>query len=213
MTRRRIGLTQRADTVPGRDERRDALDQRWAARLGAAGYLPIPVPNRLDDPESFVDELDLALLILTGGNDIDALEGARNTAPERDETERRLLAAAATRGLPVLGVCRGLQSMVHHSGGTLRPVAGHVAEPHPIALVAESRWPVRDGRVVNSFHDWGVTPDDLGPDFVPLALAPDGTVEAAYHRVLPQVCVMWHPERDPEDADDLALIRALAGVG
>jgi N5-(cytidine 5'-diphosphoramidyl)-L-glutamine hydrolase len=212
MTRPRIGLTQRADTVPGRAERRDALDQRWAARLGSAGYLSIPVPNRLDDPDAFVDELDLALLILTGGNDIDALDGARHSAPERDETERRLLAAAAGRGLPVLGVCRGLQSMVHHSGGRLRPITGHVAVPHPIELIAESRWPVRDGRVVNSFHDWAVDPDDIGPDFVPFALAPDGTVEAAYHRALPQVCVMWHPERDPEDADDLDLIRALVGA-
>lgn len=213
MTRARIGLTQRADTVPGRDERRDALDQRWAQRLGAAGYLPIPVPNLFDDAETFVDELELALLILTGGNDVDELDGARNTAPERDETERWLLAAAAGRRLPVLGVCRGLQSMVHHSGGTLRPIAGHVAVPHPIEVIAESRWPVRDGRVVNSFHDWAVTPDDIGPDFVPFALAPDGTVEAAYHRSLPQVCVMWHPERAPEDADDLELIRALLGAG
>jgi gamma-glutamyl-gamma-aminobutyrate hydrolase PuuD len=102
--------------------------------------------------------------------------------------------------------------MVHHGGGMLRPVEGHVASPHPIELIAESRWPVRDGRVVNSFHAWAVVPTDIGPDFVPFAVAPDGTVEAAYHRALPQVCVMWHPERDPEDADDLSLIRALVGA-
>lgn len=213
MTRTRIGLTQRADTVSGRDERRDALDQRWAELLDAAGYLPVAIPNLIADPQEFVAELDLALVILTGGNDIDALPGARNPAPERDEVERLLLAAAAAERTPVLGVCRGLQSMVHHSGGGLRPVSGHVARPHAIHLVAESRWPVRDGRVVNSFHDWAVTPADIGPDFVPLAVAPDGTVEAAYHRELPQVCVMWHPERAPEDADDLALIRALVGGG
>ena len=68
---------------------------------------------------------------------------------------------------------------------------------------------VRNGRVVNSFHDWGVVPSDLGPDLVALALAPDGTVEAARHRTLPHVCVMWHPEREPSDDDDLAMIRAL----
>ena len=127
MTRPRIGLTQRADTVPGRDERRDALDQRWAELLDGAGFRPVVIPNLLADPEEFVAELDLALLILTGGNDIDGLAGARNTAPERDAVERSLLEAAAPSRIPVLGVCRGLQSMVHHSGGTLRPVTGHVA--------------------------------------------------------------------------------------
>ena len=212
MTRTRIGLSQRADTIAGRSERRDAIDQRWAAKLDAAGYVPVPIPNLIADPAAFVEELGLALLVLTGGNDLDALAGAQNPAPERDEVERALLAAAAARGLPVLGVCRGLQSMVHNAGGTLRRVVGHVGKPHPIELVAESGWPIRGGRVVNSFHDWGVMPADIGPHFVPLALAPDGTVEAACHRALPQVCVMWHPERDPEHDDDMALVDALVGA-
>jgi gamma-glutamyl-gamma-aminobutyrate hydrolase PuuD len=211
MTRPRIGLSQRADDVPGRGERRDALDQQWAARLEAARYVPVPIPNLLAGPATFVDELDLALLILTGGNDLDALPRAQNAAPERDRLERALLDAATARGLPVLGVCRGLQSMVHHGGGKLRRVEGHVARPHPIEVAANCGWPIRNGRVVNSFHDWAVTPDELGPDLVALAFAPDGTVEAARHRALPQVCVMWHPEREPEDADDLALIDALLG--
>jgi N5-(cytidine 5'-diphosphoramidyl)-L-glutamine hydrolase len=210
--RKRIGLSQRADTVVARGERRDALDQRWAGLLEAAGYLPLPVPNLLADPEGFIGELDLALVILTGGNDLEALAGAKNTAPERDLVEQTLLEAAARRRLPVLGVCRGLQAMVHHGGGTLRRVEGHVATSHPIELVSKGDWPIRAGRVVNSFHEWAVTPGELGPDLVSLAVAPDGTVEAACHRILPQVCVMWHPEREPEDADYIALIHALVGA-
>jgi gamma-glutamyl-gamma-aminobutyrate hydrolase PuuD len=65
---------------------------------------------------------------------------------------------------------------------------------------------------VNSFHEWATTPDAMGTALVPLALAPDGTVEAAFHRTLPQVCVMWHPERGSTDEDDVALIHALVGA-
>jgi putative glutamine amidotransferase len=211
MTRIRVGLTQRADSIAGR-ERRDALDQRWPELLDAAGFLPIPIPNRLADAVSYLDELDLGLLILSGGNDLDALPDPTNSAPERDSTEQQLLAAAAARRVPVLGVCRGLQSMLHFDGARLHRVDGHVGEPHAIEVVVENRWPLRSGRVVNSFHDWAIVPGDLGPNFDALALAPDGTVEAAQHRSQPQVGVMWHPERSPEDDDDLALVRALAGV-
>ena len=210
--RTRIGLTQRADTLAGRNERRDALDQRWAELLDEAGFVPLPIPNRIADPAGYLDALDLGMLILTGGNDLDDLAGGSNTAPERDHTERQLLAAAADRRLPVLGVCRGLQSMLHADGGTLRRVEGHVAQPHAIEVVTAGEWPIRSGRVVNSFHDWAIVPADMGPHFMPYALAPDGTVEAACHRDLPQVCVMWHPERDPEDPDDLLLVRALLGA-
>jgi putative glutamine amidotransferase len=209
MTRLRIGLTQRADTVAGREERRDALDQRWPALLDAGGFLPVPIPNLVHDAAAYLDELDLAMVILTGGNDLDDLSAGSNTAPERDQLEGALLDASVSRRLPVLGVCRGLQSMVHHDGGKLRRVDGHVARPHAIQIIEQTAWPVRNGRMVNSFHDWGVTPAELGADLHAFAVAPDGTVEAVYHRDLPQVGVMWHPERAPEDADDLALIHTL----
>lgn len=204
--RPRIGVSQRADDVAGRDERRDALDQQWAVLLDREGFCPVPIPNRLADPGAFVAELDLAALILSGGNDL-------GTALDRDTTEAALLDAATEHGVPVLGVCRGLQFMVAHSGGTLRPVEGHVARPHVIAVVGSHEWPIRDGRVVNSFHGWGITPDELGPELVALAVAPDGTVEAIARRGHRQVAVMWHPERDVASDDDVELLRALIGDG
>jgi putative glutamine amidotransferase len=100
--------------------------------------------------------------------------------------------------------------MVELAGGTLDRVDGHVATSHGIEVVASSPWPLRDGREVNSFHDWGIAAaDQLGGGLVALAVAPDGSVEAAAHAALPQVGVMWHPERPPADPDDLDLIRTL----
>jgi N5-(cytidine 5'-diphosphoramidyl)-L-glutamine hydrolase len=200
----RVGVTQRVEVLADRDERRDCLDQEWAALLEAAGYVPVPVPNRLADPAAFVAALDLALIVLTGGNDLAGLPGAVATAPERDRTERALLEA----GVPVLGVCRGLQLMVVEAGGRLERVEGHVAVRH--GVTAESvDWPIRSGPV-NSFHDWGVA--DPGTLTV-LARSDDGRVEAAAHRDRPQVGIMWHPERAPTDPVDLALLRALVEGG
>lgn len=205
----RIGLTQRVEDLPDRGERRDALDQKWAAMLAEAGHLPVLIPNRLPDVERFVALTELDLLILTGGNDLAHLPDASQPAPERDRTEAALLDLADQRALPVLGVCRGLQLMVDRGGGSLTRVEGHVARPHAIALTAETAWPLRDGRTVNSFHGWGVLPGATGR-YEALAAAPDGTVEAVAHPTLPQVGIMWHPEREPFDRADLDLVAALA---
>ncbi len=204
-----IGLTQRVSDLPDRGERRDALDQRWAALLEAAGLVPVPVPNALADPVAFVVAAGVQLLVLTGGNDLAALPGATDTAPERDRTEARLLDHAAATGLPVLGVCRGMQMLVHHLGGRLERVDGHVAVDHAVTVTPGTAWPLAPGRTVNSFHGWGVRPDGLGPDLVALAHAPDGTVEAVGHRSLPQVGIMWHPERPHSHPADLELVRSL----
>lgn len=208
MTRRRIGLTQRVEDLPDRNERRDALDQQWAVLLDDAGLVPVAIPNLLGDPAAFVDDNELDLLILTGGNDLSDLPGAVNTAPERDQTEATLLDLAIARRIPVLGVCRGLQMMVTHAGGRLQRVSGHAGTTHGLEPVGgEADWPLR-AAPVNSFHDWGLDPDALG-GYQPLAAAPDGTIEAVCHPHLPHVGIMWHPERGQRHPDDLEIIRAL----
>jgi putative glutamine amidotransferase len=198
----RVGLTQRVDVLAERGERRDALDQQWARLLNDTGHLPVPIPNRLADQDGYVHELRLDLVVLTGGNDI-------GVAPERDQTETTLLDLALAGRFPVLGVCRGLQMLIHHSGGRLVKVQGHVGGTHTTTLTRALPWPLAPNRSVNSYHSWGARPGDLPGDLVPLAIADDGTVEAAAHARLPIVGVMWHPERSPEHEADLALLAAL----
>ena len=71
-------------------------------------------------------------LLLSGGADIDparygqAIDGAREIEPDRDALEAAAWAAAEARGVPVLGICRGLQAMNVFAGGRLRQhVDGH----------------------------------------------------------------------------------------
>ncbi|MBM3675015.1 MAG: hypothetical protein FJW88_08665 [Actinobacteria bacterium] len=206
MPRARIGCTQRVEDLPARSERRDALDQRWSNLASRAGWTLVPIPNTLADPVAYVEGLELDLVVFSGGNDLASVPGAVGAAPERDATEARLLDHLRAQRRPALGVCRGLQLMNERAGGELVRVEGHAGTTHGIA-VRDDRWPLRRGPV-RSFHDWGVTEAGLG-GLVALALADDGTVEAACDPVLPHVAVMWHPERAPEDEADLALIDAL----
>ncbi|MBY0429703.1 MAG: gamma-glutamyl-gamma-aminobutyrate hydrolase family protein [Rhodospirillales bacterium] len=186
---RLVAVSQRVEIVPNYGERRDALDQRWPAFLAECGLLAVPVPNHPAAPAALFAALPLAGVLLTGGNDLAAYGG---DAPERDETESRLLDEAERRGLPALGVCRGMQMILHRAGAILHPVSGHVTTGHPIR---------RDGApaIVNSYHCWGAT--RAVPDLAVVATAEDGVIEAVRHRRRPVFGMMWHPERDPDGHD------------
>ncbi len=202
----KIGLTQRVAFLADLGERRDCLDQAWTRLLTDNGCIPVPLANRAEDTDGLLDHLGLAGVILTGGNDLAHLPGAVNTAPERDEFERRLLRCCAARGIPVFGVCRGFQILVSFHGGTVVRVEDHRARPHAIAASSCRDTPFTDREEVNSFHDYGVRSDGVPEGLQVLATAPDDTVEAVKHHRLPQWAVMWHPERSPQDPRDAALM-------
>jgi gamma-glutamyl-gamma-aminobutyrate hydrolase PuuD len=187
----RIGITQRVVEVPHYQERRDSLDQRWAHVIIQLGGFPVPLSNGVGDVAGYLAALDLAGVILSGGNDISCLEGTRDTAPERDEFEGKLVDTCLASGIALLGVCRGMQVLNLHFGGRLRRVEGHVASHHAVRLQGRPH-------EVNSFHSWGMEACDLSPELLATATAEDGTVEAFVHPSLACRGVMWHPEREPE---------------
>jgi len=198
MTRARklIALTQRVEIDPAHGERRDALDQRWAAFLSACGCDAAPIPNAGAGTTAWLEATKPDGLILTGGNDLAALGG---NAPERDETEASAVAWATARRLPVLGVCRGMQFLAHQSSGKLEKIAGHIATRHGIKGVLPER-------TVNSYHQWAVR--EVDDHWNVLVRAPDGSIESMAHQRDPILGVMWHPEREtPFQAADLDMIR------
>lgn len=202
----RVGITQRVGQLPDGDERRDCLDQAWTVLLQELGCLPVPIPNTINDVSVLVGELELDGLILSGGNDLSVFPDGRNVAPERDANERRLLVIAAEKDIPVLGVCRGLQLMANHYGAPLTRVSQHVATRHRITVRPNPGLRLSDRGEVNSFHEYGLAAGQLGPDLIPVATAPDGSIEAIIHRSYRQAAIMWHPERDPKDTLDRELI-------
>jgi putative glutamine amidotransferase len=150
------------------------------------------------------DPTDCDALLLPGGGDLEPWRyGQENTAsrdldPERDELEMALLEQFTAQRKPVLGICRGMQTINVFFGGTLlQDIQGHSAvggEDRLHAVRTDRRSPLAFcGEVVNSAHHQAV--DRLGSGLQAVQWADDGVVEALCHRTLPVWAVQWHPER------------------
>jgi putative glutamine amidotransferase len=192
----------------------------YADRVATAGGRPVVLPAG-----RAVDLLDLVdALVLTGGGDVDArlYRGDPATALDvdraRDDDEVALVRAAAAVGVPLLGVCRGLQVMTVAFGGTLTghlgdahrlPGSGHRVRSVPGSLTASIL-----GREVatTSLHHQAV--DDPGPSWRVTARAEDGVAEAVEWTgpgSWDALGVQWHPEI-PDDATGERLFGWLVGA-
>ncbi|MHC3993529.1 gamma-glutamyl-gamma-aminobutyrate hydrolase family protein [Thiomicrolovo sp. ZZH C-3] len=167
-------------------------------------------------PDSTYREASFDALLITGGSDIDPQTygtqehpAIGHTDPARDAMELYLLEEAIRRGLPVMGICRGMQLLNLAFGGTLHPHIHDfeldVAHPHtplPLKTVTlEHGTHLHDiiGQTtlrVNALHHQAVDRPGTG---IRIA-AKDGNriIQAIEHTELPFVVgVQWHPEFMP----------------
>lgn len=204
---KRIGVTQRVDVVEAYGERRDCLDQKWAGLLSGLKLLPVLIPNAIEKLDDFVEAYRLDGVLLTGGNDIADLPEPANPAPERDGSEAVLVRYCIERSLPILGVCRGMHFLVSYFGGELIKIDGHVRMRHDLSFASWWPWRTACNEKVNSFHNWGVSEENLPACLEVGAWSADGLVEAFRHVDLPILGIMWHPEReDPFSEADKIII-------
>jgi putative glutamine amidotransferase len=104
--------------------------------LFAAGALPLTLPQL---PDAIPDALDaLDGLLLAPGRDIEPHRYGQQphpllsaTEPRRDAFELELVPAALDRGLPILGMCRGIQMLNVALGGTLVQDVSLASDGHP----------------------------------------------------------------------------------
>ena len=194
--------TQRVEVVESYKERRDCTDQRIADFLVSCGYLPVPLANVAGIAEEYLRKLNPVGILLTGGNSLCQYGG---NAPERDAMDEKLLHLAETKMIPVLGICRGMQSIVNHFGGVLEDVTGHVAVKHTLQGSM-------GGRIVNSFHNQACKEVGTETRLQVLASTEDNVIEAVKHKDFPIVGIMWHPEREETYcAEDIELLKGLFG--
>ncbi len=198
-----VAVSQRVDPYPDRNERRDALDQELNRFLLDVGLIPVPVPNLLktdvgssakseNGVAAWLEQIGPGAVVLSGGNSI-------GECLERDETEGHLLDHAEKTGIPVLGICRGMQMMAVRAGAELVPIEGHVRTRH---VLDRSGCGAGLSAEVNSYHDWSVR--DCPQDYEVIATSEDGAIEAMRHLHLPWEGWMWHPEREkPFSRSDL----------
>ena len=192
-----------------------------------AGGLAVMLPPD-DDPGAAADAVArLDGLVVSGGPDVApdryGTAPAPETgppSPERDAWELALTGAALERGLPLLGICRGMQVLNVARGGTLvqhleghRGAPGvfdaHTVKPVPGTLLERV---LPEAGPVPTYHHQAV--DTVGRGLTVCAHAEDGTVEALEADgdgdgdggfVLG---VQWHPEA----GDDVRVMRALVAA-
>ncbi|WP_411106406.1 gamma-glutamyl-gamma-aminobutyrate hydrolase family protein [Streptomyces sp. cmx-4-9] len=190
----------------------------------AAGGTAVLLPP--DDPGTAAEVLSrMDGLVVAGGPDVDPVHygAARDprTGPPatvRDHWELALITAALDAGLPLLGVCRGMQALNVVLGGTLiQHLEGHLHTPgvmsrHPVRPVAGTRYAelVPEEAQVPAYHHQAV--DRLGRGLAASAHAADGTVEAVELTDPARwvLGVQWHPERDEDTRVMAALVDAAA---
>lgn len=216
------------------DADRTGVNAAYVRAVAGAGGVPL-ILSQLMAPADVGSALDACDgLLLTGGEDVGPEHYGEAPSPklgtvdrERDQFELALFAAARERGLPVLGICRGIQLINVALGGTLYqdlpserpsavdhdPKAARTARTHHVRLAAGSRASRVlgvDRLVPNSFHHQAIK--QLAPGLVASGWTDDGVIEAVESAEGPWLlAVQWHPEEMHADATaaELKLFRAL----
>ena len=202
------------------------LSSNYYKAVVRAGGVPVIIPP-LNDSDSIVNTLEhIDGLILSGGGDFNPMFSGEEPSPrlhsinrERDLPELLITRLAYNRQIPILGVCRGIQTLamalegrvaqdieeerakhpeeqktplVKHSQDADRSEPTHTITVEKDSILSE----IFDGQetlYVNSFHHQAVS--DPGERFRVTARATDGTIEAMESREFKSIVgVQWHPE-------------------
>ena len=195
------------------------LGEGYYKQVVAAGGVPMIIPP-ISDKTVLADTLDrIDALLLSGGADINPLYCGEEPVPglgginsERDLPELLITRMAYNRQLPILGICRGIQTLavaldgkvnqdikltnVKHSQDADR------SEPtHSVSIERDSTLYniyKEEKIVVNSFHHQAVS--ESGQRFRVVAHAADGVTEAIESTEFKSILgVQWHPECLGED--------------
>ena len=195
-------------------------DLDYVEGVAGAGGAPVVLPPAGDESaaEALIHSLDG--LLLSGGSDLDPgyygeepVSELGVTLPERDAFEMALVGLALRRGMPVFGICRGMQVLNVALGGTLYQDLPSQWEQDPLKHRQDTpKWqPTHEVRVsegsyiaevmgresvkVNSYHHQGIR--DLAEGLIVTGRSSDGVIEAVEAEDLSErwlLGVQWHAE-------------------
>jgi putative glutamine amidotransferase len=201
-----IGMTPRILVEDGIEKQ--FVNTRYVDRLTPRKLNTVMLTLGNEDEEKLFALCDGFLI--TGGTDVDPKHyGETNIGLSKavinrlDEFDRKIIHYAIKHHKPLLGICRGLQSLNVFLGGSLhqdlgdkndmhnRMPSGHLVHtiPHPL-------FPFEHHIHVNSYHHQAIK--ELAPGLKVIATHEDGTIEMVIHESLPIFAVQWHPEITPD---------------
>jgi putative glutamine amidotransferase len=195
-------------------------DFDYVEGVAGAGGVPVVLPPVGDETAAGAVVRGLDGLLLSGGSDLDPgyygeepLPELGSTLPERDAFEMALVGHALRRGIPVFGICRGMQVLNVALGGTLyqdlpsqwdgyvhrhrqaipKWQPSHEVEVREDSYIAEVMG--RDVVKVNSYHHQGIK--NLAEGLIVTGRSTDGVIEAVESRDFSErwlLGVQWHAE-------------------
>jgi putative glutamine amidotransferase len=203
------------------------IDRSYADAIDRAGGIALQLPIQ-SDPIRLIDSLDG--LLIPGGDDFPADDVPQDSmserrpedpplelvAPEQLAFDEALFEAASNRGIPILGICYGMQLMARMRHGVLDT---HLPSQRPDAdchkLPSDARHPIRiesnsqladilgsETCDVNSLHQQAVR--QVGPMHRAVASSSDGIIEAIERSSATtdswEIGVQWHPEKMAEES-------------
>ena len=207
------------------------LCEQYYMSVVRAGGTPVIIPP-VADKDVIINTLDkIDGLVLTGGGDINPLWAGEEPSPRlhginhmRDKAELLTVRLAYNRQIPMLGICRGIQTLVTaldgevdqdiaesfaaaHGAGRAAAAAGHSLIKH--SQDADRSEPTHTVRISRESVLYSLYKTETlavnsihhqavrasGRRFSVSALAPDGVIEAIESSEFkPFIGVQWHPE-------------------
>ena len=191
----------------------DLFFTNYGRQVSMAGGIPVLIPR--DATAQVVSKLDG--IVLSGGADVDPKipspeedPSLSKFEPGRDSHEFEILTGAIENDIPVLGICRGLQVINVHAGGTLfQDIPDHANINRPCD---DRHHKVRFGEnsilsgiygseiEVNSLHHQAI--DKIGEGIKATGWSSGGeateeVIEAIEIENSQILAVQWHPELLP----------------
>jgi len=196
------------------------VNTRYVKPLTERGMNTMMLTLDNPSPEEMFNLCDA--FVVTGGVDLDPMTYkdvntglSKDIHPSLDLLDSLVIKYAKTTKKPLLGICRGLQSINVFLGGTLyQDLAqlglkhSNIPGNHKINTVENDVIKFESEIAVNSYHHQGIK--KLATGLKVIGKQTDGIIEAVVHESLPIIAVQWHPEMRPSSPESKIIFDTFA---
>ncbi len=194
-----IGVTPRIVTI--NDTEKEFVTRYYINEMQKRDANVIMIALNNPNVEEILELCDA--FVVTGGTDMDPKyygetnEGlSKGVRPELDLIDKQVIEFAVKTKKPLLGICRGHQSINAFLGGSLIQDIGEshrgIKDGHIVQTFPNDILKFDQTIIVNSYHHQAV--NKVAPNMKVVAKHGDGTIEAIVHDFLPIIGIQWHPE-------------------